>query len=180
MPHKTVMPIPLALSATFNPALAEKAYKCIAEEAYDDGILWSFSPMLDISRDSRWGRCVESPGEDPYLGAQMASAIVKGFQKHGIAACAKHYIGYSAAEGGRDYGTTEISDYTLHNFYLPPFKSAVDAGVATIMTSFSEIGGSPVTSSKYLLTDLLKKELKFDGFTVSDWAAVSLYSGVCL
>lgn len=170
--HRTVMPAPLALAATLNTELAEKAYNCIAEEAAVDGIQWSFSPMLDISRDPRWGRCVESPGEDPYLGAQMASAVVKGFQKCGIAACAKHYIGYSATEGGRDYGKSEISDYTLRNTYLPPFKAAIDAGVATVMTSFSEISGSPVTSSKYLLTELLKNELGFDGFTVSDWGAV--------
>lgn len=133
--HRTVMPAPLALAATFNTELAEKAYNCIAEEAAVDGIQWSFSPMLDISRDPRWGRCVESLGEDPYLGAQMASAVVKGFQKCGIAACAKHYIGYSATEGGRDYGKSEISDYTLRNTYLPPFKAAIDAGLDMDMAS---------------------------------------------
>ncbi len=176
--HNTVLPIPLALAATFNPVLVEKSYRCIAKEAAIDGIHWAFSPMIDISRDPRWGRCIEGIGEDPYLGEQMAKAVVKGFQgddfkkRDSIAACAKHYIGYGATEGGRDYGKAEISDYTLRNYYLKPFKAAVEAGVATVMSSFNEVSGQPVNSSRYLLTELLKEELGFDGFVVSDWGAI--------
>jgi len=177
--HNTVFPIPLALAATFNPELVENSYRCIAKEAAVDGIHWAFSPMIDISRDPRWGRCIEGIGEDPYLGELMAKAVVRGFQgedytkQDSIAACAKHYIGYGASEGGRDYGKAEISDYTLRNYYLKPFKSAVDAGVATVMSSFNEISGQPVTSSKYLLTEVLKEELGFNGYVVSDWGAVN-------
>lgn len=176
--HNTVFPVPLAMSATFNPELIEKSYRCIAKEAAIDGIHWAFSPMIDISRDPRWGRCIEGVGEDPYIGEQMARAVVKGFQgnnfknKDSLAACAKHYIGYGATEGGRDYGKAEISDYTLRNYYLKPFKAAIDAGVATIMSSFNEVSGQPVNSSRYLLTELLKEELGFDGYVVSDWGAI--------
>ncbi len=171
--HKVVFPVPLAMSAAFNPELVEECYECIAEEALYDGVRWSFSPMLDVSRDPRWGRCIESPGEDPYLGECMAKAVVNGFQNSGkIAACAKHYIGYGASEGGRDYHRTEISDYTLRNYYLKAFKSAVDNNVAAVMSSFNDVSGQPVTASKYLITDVLKKELKFDGFVVTDWAAI--------
>lgn len=175
--HHICWPIPLALSAAFNPELVEKSYEYIAEEAKTDGINWSFAPMLDVSRDPRWGRIIEGPGEDPYLGEKMAEAVVKGFQGKGdainIAACAKHYIGYGASEGGRDYHKTEISDYTLRNFYLRAFISAVRSGVATVMNSFNEISGQPTASSKYLLTDVLRGELGFDGFVVSDWAAIT-------
>ena len=176
--HNTVYPIPLAMAATFNPGLVTEAYRCTAEEAANDGIRWSFSPMVDMARDPRWGRCVEGPGEDPYLGAKMAAAAVKGFQgddltkRDSIAACAKHYIGYGAAEGGRDYHKAEISDYSLRNYYLPAFKGAVDAGVRSVMSSFNEISGQPTTSSHYLLTELLKEELGFDGFIVSDYNSV--------
>ncbi len=179
--HNTVYPLPLALSATFNPELVEECYDLTAKEAANDGIMWSFAPMIDVSRDPRWGRCVEGIGEDPYLGEQMAAAVVRGFQgptveglrEHGnIAACAKHYICYGAAEGGRDYHKAEVSDYTLRNTYLPPFRGAVKAGVRTVMSSFNEISGQPVTSSRYLLTELLKDELGFDGFVVSDDRAV--------
>ena len=176
--HNTVLPVPLALSATFNPALVKDGYKCIAKEAANDGIHWAFSPMIDISRDPRWGRCIEGIGEDPYLGEKMASAIVDGFQgedyskKDSIAACAKHYIGYGAAEGGRDYVKAEISDYTLRNYYLKPFKAAVKSKVATVMNAFNEVSGQPCASSKYLLNDLLKDELGFDGFVISDWGSI--------
>lgn len=176
--HKTVMPIPLAQAATFNPELARKAYRCVAKEAANDGVHWAFSPMIDISRDPRWGRCIEGIGEDPYLGEKMAAAVVKGFQGEdysspdSVAACAKHYIGYGAAEGGRDYNLTEISDYTLRNIYLKSFKAAVNAGVATVMNSFNVIGGEPTTSSHYLLTEVLKEELGFEGYVISDWATV--------
>lgn len=184
--HRTVMPIPLAQSATFNPDLTKKAYRCVAKEAANDGINWTFSPMIDISRDPRWGRCIEGIGEDPYLGAKMAEAVVKGFQgdnyssRDSIVACAKHYIGYGAAEGGRDYNLAEISDYTLRNVYLKTFKAAVDAGVATVMSSFNAVGGAAVTSSRYLLTELLKEELGFDGYIVSDWASVQKLIEQCV
>lgn len=177
--HRTVYPLPLASAASFDPDLVKKCYRNIAKEAANDGIKWAFSPMLDISRDPRWGRIVECPGEDPYLGAEMAKAYIDGFQNGDIsaddslAACAKHYIGYGASEGGRDYHRTEISDYSLYNYYLPAFRGAVDEGVATIMSSFNDINGTPVTSSKKYLTDILKGKLGFEGFVVSDWAAIS-------
>lgn len=176
--HKTVYPIPLAMAASFDMPLIEKAYRCTAEEAYNDGVKWTFAPMLDMSHDPRWGRIIESAGEDPFLAQNIAKAIVLGFQqddfsKEGtLCACAKHYIGYGASEGGRDYNRTEISEYTLRNYYLKAFKSAVDAGVGTVMSSFNEISGQPVTSSKYLLTDVLKEEFGFNGFIVSDWASI--------
>ncbi len=176
--HNTVLPIPLATAASFDEALVKQNYRCVAREAARDGIQWTFAPMLDTSRDPRWGRCIESAGEDPYLASRMARAVVEGFQsddltqEDAIAACAKHYIGYGASEGGRDYHKAEISDYTLRNYYVPPFKAAVDSGVQTVMSSFNEIAGQPVTSSRYLLTDLLRGELGFDGFVISDWHAV--------
>ena len=176
--HKTVFPIPLAMAASFNMELIEESYRCIAKEAYNDGIKWTFAPMLDVSRDPRWGRIIESPGEDPYLGENVARAVIKGFQgddfgKAGsLCACAKHFVGYGASEGGRDYNRTEISEYTLRNFYLKAFKSAVESGVGTVMSAFNEISGQPVTASEYLITDVLKKEFGFDGFVVSDWEAV--------
>ncbi len=176
--HETVLPIPLATAASFDDALVKTCYRDVAREAARDGIQWTFAPMLDTSRDPRWGRCIESAGEDPYLAARMAKAVVEGFQgddltgEDCIAACAKHYIGYGASEGGRDYHKTEISDYTLRNYYVPPFKAAVDAGVQTVMSSFNEISGQPTTASRYLLTELLRDELGFDGFVISDWHAV--------
>ena len=176
--HHTVLPIPLAAAASFNPQIVENAYCAIAEEAANDGIHWTFSPMIDIARDPRWGRCIEGFGEDPYLTSEMGKAVIRGFQgddntkRESIAACAKHYLGYGAAEGGRDYGKAEISDYTLRNVYLKPFKAAVEANVATVMNSFSEIGGQPVASSRYLLHDILKEELGFEGFIISDWFAI--------
>lgn len=176
--HKTVLPIPLALSAMFHPAAAKEAYRCIAREAAKEGIHWTFSPMMDISRDPRWGRCIEGFGEDPYLAERMAEAVVRGFQgddlekPDSIAACAKHYICYGAVEGGRDYGHAEVSDYTLRNYYLRPFRAAVNAGIATVMNSFNEISGETTSTSHYLLTELLKEELGFDGFVVSDWGTI--------
>lgn len=176
--HRTVYPIPLSSAAAFNTELVEKCYRDIAEEAAADGIHWTFSPMLDLSRDPRWGRIIEGPGEDPYVGACMARACVKGFQgddlkdSKSLAACAKHYIGYGASEGGRDYHRTEISDATLYNYYLPAFRAAVEAGVATVMSSFNDISGTPTTGGKKYLTDILRGKLGFEGFTVSDWGAV--------
>lgn len=176
--HKTVFPIPLAMAASFDMELIKESYECISKEAYNDGIKWTFAPMLDMSRDPRWGRIIESAGEDPYLAQSVAKAVVGGFQgddysKEGkLCACAKHYVGYGASEGGRDYNRTEISEYSLRNFHLKAFKSAVEAGVGTVMSAFNEISGQPVTSSRYLLTEVLKEEFGFEGFVVSDWEAI--------
>lgn len=174
--HKVVNPIPLAMSASFNFDLIKEAYAETGEEAMCDGINWTFAPMLDMARDPRWGRVIECPGEDPYVGTKVAKAVVEGFQgtemPYKMAACAKHYIGYGASEGGRDYHRAEISDYSLRNYYTKAFKSAADANVLTVMNSFNEINGQPTTSSKYYLTDILRGELGFDGFVVSDAGAV--------
>lgn len=176
--HHTVLPIPLGMAASFDDALVTACYRDVATQAANDGVHWAFAPMLDCSADPRWGRCIESPGEDPYLGGRMGAAIVQGFQgdnlsrEDTLAACAKHYIGYGASEGGRDYAPTEISEYTLRNRYLPAFKAAIQSGVRTVMNSFNTISGQPVTSSRYLLTQVLKEELGFDGFVVSDWGAI--------
>ncbi len=181
--HRTVFPIPLAMAASFNPGLVEEAFAIAAREAASAGVHWTFAPMLDIARDPRWGRIIEGFGEDPYLGSCMASAAVYGLQGRGgsqarydpdrILACAKHYIGYGAAEGGRDYNTAEISDNTLRNVYLPPFRAAVEAGVGSVMSAFQDLNGESASGSRYLLADLLKGELGFSGFIVSDWGSVS-------
>lgn len=175
--HHTAFPVGIALAASFNPELVEESYAAIGREAANNGIMWAFAPMIDLSHDPRWGRSVEGIGEDPYLGEQMAAAMVKGYQGHDIedlktpgkiAACAKHYIAYGAAEGGRDYHKAELADYSLRNYYLPPFRGAVNAGVRTVMSSFNEVSGQPVTSSHYLLTEILRDELGFTGYVVSD------------
>ncbi|CAH8242425.1 Beta-glucosidase [Vibrio aestuarianus] len=177
--QKTVLPIPLAQSCSWNPQLVEEAYQCIAAEAASLGINWTFAPMLDIARDPRWGRVIETSGEDPYLTSQFAKAVVKGFQGDDpsqpdkLVACAKHFVGYGASEGGRDYDTTELSDNTLHNIHLPPFSAAVKAGVATVMSGFNDLGGIPVTGSRPLIRDWLKGEQGFDGMVVSDWGSIS-------
>lgn len=177
--HKTVYPINLAMAASFDPEAVEHCYNEIRDEAAADGVNWTFAPMLDFCHEPRWGRIIECQGEDPYLASKMAGAIVKGFQGDDlkepgmIAACAKHYIGYGASEGGRDYNHTEISDYALYNNYLPAFRSAVDAGVATVMNSFNEVNGVPVAASRRLLTDVLRGDLGFDGFVISDWASIT-------
>lgn len=178
--HRTVYPIPLAMAASFDYDLIEKCYRDIAEEASNDSVHWSFAPMLDLCHDPRWGRVIEGTGEDPLIGSYMARTVVKSFQtddltdKSSIAACAKHFIGYGAAEGGRDYHHAEISNYNLYNYYLPAFRSAVEEGVATVMSSFNDINGQPVTSSKFHLTDVLRKQLGFEGFVVSDYAAIEM------
>lgn len=177
--QKTVLPIPLAQSCSWNPELVQQAYRCIAAEAASLGINWTFAPMLDIVRDPRWGRVIESSGEDPFLTSQMAKAVVKGFQgddpaaADSLVACAKHFVGYGASEGGRDYDTTEISANTLHNVYLPPFKAAIEAGVATVMSGFNDLGGTPVTGSKALVQGWLKQQQSFSGMVVSDWGSIS-------
>ena len=180
---RVIFPIPLGLAATFDPDAIQKTYNIAAEECSRLGVHWSFAPMLDIAHDPRWGRIVEGFGEDPYLGAKMAVAAIKGFQgeldengyqsQDHILACAKHYIGYGGAEGGRDYNTAEITDHTLRNIYLPPFRAAVQAGVGSVMSAFEDLNGEPASGSRYLLTDLLKEELGFNGFVISDWASVA-------
>jgi len=170
--HRTVFPIPLMQAHSWNVDLVEKASSTAAKEAIADDIHWTFAPMMDIARDPRWGRIIEGFGEDPHLASEMAVAMIKGFQSAGIAACAKHFVAYGASEGGRDYNTTEVSDYTLRNIYLPPFAASVRAGVLTVMASFNDISGEAVTGSRRLLTGLLKEELGFEGFVVSDWDAV--------
>jgi beta-glucosidase len=175
---KTVLPIPLGLAATFDPELVRQGARMSALEAASSGINWTFAPMIDVSRDARWGRIAESFGEDTYLTNEMAKAMVLGFQgedlsAHGnIAATAKHFAGYGASEAGRDYDTTNIPENELRNVYLPPFKAAIDAGVATIMASFSDLNGVPATGSRFLMTDILRDEWRFDGFVVSDYASI--------
>jgi beta-glucosidase len=176
--YKTIFPIPLAEAASWDLAAAERSARVAATEASAAGIHWTFGPMVDIARDARWGRIMEGSGEDPYLGARMADARVRGFQGKDlaavdtIAACAKHYAAYGFAEGGRDYNTVDISENTLRNVVLPPFKAAADAGAATFMNSFNEIGGIPATGSVHLQRDILKGEWGFQGLVVSDWGSI--------
>jgi beta-glucosidase len=176
--YRTVFPIPLAQAASFNTDLAEQAASVAALEATATGIKWTFAPMLDIARDARWGRIAEGNGEDPFLGEQMTAAVVKGFQGGNysapdkMVACAKHYVGYGSAEGGRDYDAGEISEPTLRDIYLPPFQAAVKSGVGTFMSAFLDLNGVPASGNRRLLTDVLRGELGFDGFVVSDWDSV--------
>ncbi len=176
--YKTIFPIPLGQAASFNPDIVEKGARIAAIESSEYGIRWTFAPMIDISRDARWGRIAESFGEDTYLSECLGVAMVKGFQgddlsqPSSIAACAKHFVGYGAAEGGRDYNSTFIPERLLRNVYFPPFESAVKAGCATIMTSFNDNDGVPSSGNKFILKDVLRDEWKFDGVVVSDWASV--------
>jgi beta-glucosidase len=175
---KTEFPIPLGLASTWDPSIVEKASRVAAMEAAADGIRWTFSPMVDITRDARWGRMAEGAGEDPYLGSAMAAAYVRGYQgsqldaPDSIAACAKHYVGYGAAEGGRDYNSTEISEHTLRQYYLPPFHAAVEAGAATLMSAFNSLNGVPSTANPFTLKQVLREEWGFRGLVVSDWNAI--------
>ncbi len=175
---RTDFPIPLGMASTWEPALVEKAAHVAALEASAVGIRWTFSPMVDIARDARWGRMAEGAGEDPYLGSDMAAAYVRGYQgphldgADTMAACAKHFVGYGAAEGGRDYNTTEISQHTLREFYLPPFRSAVAAGTATVMSAFNVLNGVPASANPFTLTQVLRTEWEFKGLTVSDWDSI--------
>lgn len=177
--YESVFPIPLGLSCSWDMNLIERSARIAAIEASADGINWTFSPMVDISRDPRWGRVSEGSGEDPYLGSQIAKAMVKGFQGDDLSAnntimsCVKHYALYGASEAGRDYNTVDMSRHRMYNEYLPPYKAAVDAGVGSIMASFNEIDGIPATANKWLLTDVLRKEWGFNGFVVSDYTGVS-------
>lgn len=177
--YKTIFPIPLGQAATFNPQIVERGARVAAVEASADGIRWTFAPMIDISRDPRWGRIAESCGEDPYLTSVMGTAMIKGFQGSSLnsptsmAACAKHFVAYGASEGGKDYNSTFVPERVLRNVYLPPFKAAVDAGCATFMTSFNDNDGVPGTANKFVLKDILRDEWKFDGMVVTDWASAA-------
>jgi beta-glucosidase len=175
---RTVFPIPLGLSASWDPDLVERTARRAAVEASSQGIRWTFSPMVDIARDPRWGRIAEGAGEDPFLGAAFARAYVRGYQgarledPSSIMACAKHFVGYGAAEGGRDYNSTEISERTLRDVYLPPFHAAVDAGAGTLMSAFNSLDGVPSSANAFTLTQVLKTEWGFRGFVVSDWTSI--------
>ncbi len=176
---RTEFPIPLGMASTWDPSLVERASRVAASEASAFGIRWTFSPMVDIARDARWGRIQEGAGEDPYLGSAMAAAYVRGYQgphldaPDTMAACAKHYVGYGAAEAGRDYNTTEISEHTLREFYLPPFHAAVDAGAASLMSAFNSLNGVPSSANPFTLTQVLRKEWGFKGMVDSDWSSIS-------
>lgn len=177
--YETIFPIPLAMSCSWDMNLIKKSAQIAAQEASADGINWTFSPMVDIARDPRWGRISEGSGEDPYLGSQVAKAMVKGYQGDGIyknnniLACVKHFALYGASEAGRDYNTVDMSRIRMYNDYFPPYKAAVDAGVASVMTSFNEIDGIPASGNKWLMTDVLRKQWGFKGFVVTDYTAIS-------
>lgn len=177
--HKTIFPIPLGLSCTWDMALIEKSARIAAREASADGLNWVFSPMVDIARDPRWGRMAEGSGEDAYLGSLIATAMVRGYQGDDLSrpdtvmACVKHFALYGAVEGGRDYNTTDMSRVKMYEYYLPPYKAAIDAGVGSIMCSFNEVDGIPATGNKWLMTDLLRQEWGFDGLAVSDYTGIN-------
>src|ERR1043165_1293674 len=177
--HRTIFPIPLGAASSWDLAAIEKSARIAADEASADGLNWVFSPMVDIARDPRWGRIAEGAGEDPWLGAQIAKAMVTGYQGNGLGhtntlmSCVKHFALYGAAEGGRDYNTVDMSRTKMYNYYLPPYKAAVDAGTGSIMTSFNEIDGIPATGNRWLMTDLLRKQWGFKGFVVTDYTAIN-------
>ena len=176
--YRTIFPVPLGEASSWDPAIVERSAAIAAAEARSAGVHWTFAPMLDIARDARWGRIVEGAGEDPFLGAAMARARVRGFQGRDysaadkVLACAKHWVAYGAAEGGRDYNTTDMSERTLREVYFPPFKAAVDEGVGTFMSAFNDLNGVPASANPFILTKVLRGEWKFDGFVVSDYTAV--------
>ncbi|MES2458301.1 MAG: beta-glucosidase BglX [Bacteroidota bacterium] len=177
--YKTTFPIPLALSCTWDLPMIQQTARIAAIEATADGLNWTFSPMVDISRDPRWGRISEGSGEDTYLGSQIAKAMVRGYQGDDLSkyntmmACVKHFALYGAAEAGRDYNTTDMSLDRMYNDYLPPYKAAIDAGAGSVMTSFNDINGVPATANKWLMTDLLRKQWGFKGFVVTDYTAIN-------
>lgn len=177
--HRTIFPIPLGLAATWDTVLVQQSARIAATEATADGLNWAFSPMVDIARDPRWGRVAEGAGEDPYLGSLMAKAMVRGYQGNDLSgnntlmACVKHFALYGAAEAGRDYNTVDMSPVKMYEYYLPPYKAAVDAGVGSVMSSFNEINGVPATANQWLLTDLLRKQWGFKGLVVSDYTSVN-------
>jgi beta-glucosidase len=176
--YETTFPIPLGLSSTWNMPLVERSARIAAQEASADGINWTFSPMVDISRDPRWGRVSEGSGEDAYLGSEIAKAMVKGYQgtdlsqNNTLLACVKHFALYGAPEGGRDYNTVDMSRIRMYNEYFPPYKAAIDAGVGSVMASFNEVDGIPATGSKWLMTEVLRNQWKFDGFVVTDYTGI--------
>ena len=177
--HKTTFPIPLGISCSWDTALIRQSAVLAAREATADGLNWAFSPMVDIARDPRWGRVAEGSGEDPFLGSQIARSMVLGYQGNDLAspytllACVKHFALYGASEGGRDYNSVDMSRNKMYNEYLAPYKAAVDAGVATVMSSFNDVEGVPASGSKWLLTDLLRKDWKFKGMIVSDYTSIN-------
>lgn len=177
--YETVFPIPLALSCNWDMNAIKRTAQIAAQEASADGINWTFSPMVDIARDPRWGRIAEGNGEDPYLGSQIAKAMVQGYQgddlskNNTIMSCVKHYAMYGAAEAGRDYNTTDMSRVRMFNEYMPPYKAAVDAGVGSVMASFNEVDGVPATANKFLMTDVLRKQWGFKGFVVTDYTGIN-------
>jgi beta-glucosidase len=176
--YRTIFPVPLAEAASWDPETVERSAAVAAAEARAAGVHWTFAPMVDIARDPRWGRIAEGAGEDPYLGMAMARARVRGFQGDDfsrpdrVVACAKHFVAYGAAEGGRDYNTTDMSERVLRSVYLPPFRAAVDAGAATLMSAFNDLNGVPTSGNPFTLTEVLRNEWGFGGFVVSDWSSV--------
>jgi len=176
--YKTIFPIPLGMSATWDMELVERSARIAASEASADGIQWTFSPMVDLTRDPRWGRTSEGNGEDAFLSSAIAKAMIHGYQGDDLSApntilsCVKHYALYGAAEGGRDYNTTDMSRVRMYNEYFPPYKAAVDAGVASVMMSFNEVDGIPASGNKWLVDDVLRKQWKFNGFVVSDYTGI--------
>ena len=177
--HRTIFPIPLGLACTWNPEAIERSARIAATEATADGVNWTFSPMVDVCRDPRWGRIAEGAGEDPYLGAQIARAMVRGYQgddlsrSNALMACVKHFALYGAAEAGRDYNTVDMSRLKMYQYYLPPYRAAVEAGAGSVMCSFNEINGVPASANHWLLSDLLRTQWGFQGFVVTDYAAIS-------
>ena len=177
--HRTMFPIPLGLSCTWDTLLIERAARVAAREASADGLAWAFSPMVDIARDPRWGRVSEGSGEDPYLGSVIAAAVVRGYQgkdlsnNETVMACVKHFALYGGAEGGREYNTVDMSRIKMMQYYLPPYKAAIDAGVGSVMSSFNEIDGIPATGNRWLLTDLLRNQWHFKGMVVSDYTSLN-------
>ena len=176
--YRTIFPVPLAMASTWDPTLVKRASRVAAKEATKEGVRWTYSPMVDVAHDARWGRIVEGAGEDPYLGSAMAAAYVQGYQgtrlddPHSMLACVKHFVGYGAAEAGKDYNSVELSDRTLRQIYFPPFRAAVDAGAATIMSAFNTINGVPATSNPFTLTHVLRREWGFKGVVISDYGAI--------
>jgi beta-glucosidase len=176
--YRTIFPVPLAMASTWDPLIVERASRMAAKEATREGIRWTYSPMVDIARDARWGRIVEGAGEDPYLGSAMAAAYVRGYQStrlddpQSMLACVKHFVGYGAAEGGKDYNSVELSDRTLRQVYLPPFHAAVEAGAGSVMSAFNSINGIPATSNSFTLTHVLRQEWDFKGVVISDYGAI--------
>jgi beta-glucosidase len=177
--HRTIFPIPLGLSCSWDTVMIEKSARIAAREASADGLAWAFSPMVDIARDPRWGRVSEGSGEDPYLGSAIAAAVVRGYQgkdlsnSETVMACVKHFALYGGAEAGREYNTVDMSRIKMMQYYLPPYKAAIDAGAGSMMSSFNEIDGVPATGNRWLLTDLLRNQWKFNGMVVSDYTSLS-------